>query len=150
MLERQFYSLLGPVLCNTLINDLGTSLSCILSKFAGDPELGGAAASPEGREALQRALDLFEGWANEVEQEHKISCSFPCHIYLSRTQALPLSVSRPLFLKRLSAPCSAWAAVAFTRLGLCSAALGRGSRGAGWVKYKCMASLCLFASSAHL
>lgn len=28
-----------------------------------------------------------------------ISCSFPCHIYLSRTQALPLSVSRPLFLK---------------------------------------------------
>lgn len=109
MLERQFYSLLGPVLCDAFINNLGMH-----------------------------------------EVPHQLQLPLP-HLPQQDPGSAPLGVQTPVpkaffFLTK----CSAWAAMAFCRLGLCSAAWRRGSRGAGWVMSRCKASLCLSVSSAHL
>ncbi|KAJ7415895.1 hypothetical protein WISP_75466 [Willisornis vidua] len=53
-------SILGPGLFNSFISDLG--LKGTLSKFSGDPKLGGAVESREGREALQGKLNRAQGW----------------------------------------------------------------------------------------
>ena len=53
-------SILGPVVFNIFINDLGDRAECIFSKFAGDTKPGGLTDKPEGGAAIHRDLDSVE------------------------------------------------------------------------------------------
>jgi len=52
--------ILGPVLFNVFINDSNIGSEDVLNKFADGIKLGGAIASTEDEEALQRNMDKLE------------------------------------------------------------------------------------------
>jgi len=58
-------SVLGLALFNTFVGDMDSGIECILSKFANDTKLCGAADTLERHDAIQWDLDRLESWAHE-------------------------------------------------------------------------------------
>ena len=56
---------LGPVLFNIFINDIGSGIKCTLNKFVNNINLWGVADTPEEWEATQRDLEKLDQWAQE-------------------------------------------------------------------------------------
>ncbi|CAM5171235.1 unnamed protein product [Eretmochelys imbricata] len=57
-------SVLGPILFNLFITDLGTKSGNVLIKFADDTKLGGIANAEKDRDIIQEDLDDHVNWSN--------------------------------------------------------------------------------------
>ncbi|CAM4523556.1 unnamed protein product [Lepidochelys kempii] len=57
-------SVLGPILFNLFITDLGTKRGNVLIKFADDTKLGGIANTEKDRDIIQEGLDDLVNWSN--------------------------------------------------------------------------------------
>ncbi|CAM4609502.1 unnamed protein product [Lepidochelys olivacea] len=60
-------SVLGPILFNLFITDLGTKSGSVLIKFADDTKLGGIANLEKDRDIIQEDLDDLVNWSNRMK-----------------------------------------------------------------------------------
>ncbi|CAM4659406.1 unnamed protein product [Caretta caretta] len=66
-------SVLGPILFNLFITDLGTKSGSVLIKFADDTKLGGIANLEKDRDILQEDLDDLVNWSNSNSNRMKFN-----------------------------------------------------------------------------
>ncbi|CAM5111341.1 unnamed protein product [Natator depressus] len=64
-------SVLGPILFNLFITDLGTKSGSVLIKFADDTKLGGIANLERDQNIIQEDLDDLVNWSNS----NKMKCN---------------------------------------------------------------------------
>ena len=55
---------MGPVLFNIFVSDMDSGIECTLSNFVNGTKLCGSADMLEGRNAIQRDLDILVRWAD--------------------------------------------------------------------------------------
>ncbi|CAM5120564.1 unnamed protein product [Natator depressus] len=68
-------SVLGPILFNLFITDLGTKSGSVLIKFADDTKLGGIANLEKDRDIIQEDLDDLVNWSNRMKfNSEKCKC----------------------------------------------------------------------------
>ena len=68
-------SILGPELFNIFIYYLNSRIECILSKFADNTKMSGAADIIEERNAIQRDLDELGKWVDvDIMRFNKAKC----------------------------------------------------------------------------
>ena len=65
---------------NVFVNDLHAGLEDVLSKFADDTKLGGAVATAEGGENLQRHVDKLENWASTNHMKYNKNKGLILHL----------------------------------------------------------------------
>ncbi|CAM4721271.1 unnamed protein product [Lepidochelys kempii] len=67
-------SVLGPILFNLFITDLGTKSGSVLIKFADDTKLGGIANLERDRDIIQEDLDDLVNWSNSNRMKFNNKC----------------------------------------------------------------------------
>ncbi|KAJ7403875.1 hypothetical protein WISP_148805 [Willisornis vidua] len=68
-------SVLGLILFNIFVSDIGSGIKCPLSKFADGTKLYDAANTLKGRDAIRRDLDKPERWDSEnLIKFNKVNC----------------------------------------------------------------------------
>ncbi|CAM5119835.1 unnamed protein product [Natator depressus] len=73
-------SVLGPILFNLFITDLGTKCGNVLIKFADDMKLGGIANTERDRDIIQEALDDLVNWSNSNRMKFNSEKSKAMHL----------------------------------------------------------------------
>uniref|UniRef100_A0A452GZ21 Reverse transcriptase domain-containing protein n=1 Tax=Gopherus agassizii TaxID=38772 RepID=A0A452GZ21_9SAUR len=63
-------SVLGPILFNLFITDLGTKSGNVLIKFADDTKLGGIANTEKDRDTIQEDLNHLVNWSNRNRMKY--------------------------------------------------------------------------------
>ena len=66
---------LGPVLFNIFVGNMHSGIKCTFSKFADNSKLSGAVYMLEGKDAIQRDLDMLERWVHaNLMKFNKVKC----------------------------------------------------------------------------
>jgi len=69
-------SILGPILINIFINNIGSRIECTRRKFADDTNMRGAVDVQEGWDVTHRDLDRLEEWTSaNLTKTEKTKCN---------------------------------------------------------------------------
>ncbi|CAM5116524.1 unnamed protein product [Natator depressus] len=82
-------SVLGPILFNLFITDLGTKNWNVLIKFVDDTKLGGIANAEKDQDIIQEDLDDLVNWSKSNRMKFNCEkCKVTCHKYKGKGKPL--------------------------------------------------------------